>query len=238
MHPTHLLAAALLAASAPAAAEEEAARDYTEALTATGDPDRMAEGWTSATDGSTAHTYLRHRTYVARAWADEGRPLADETAEPVDGGVRICREAPPADGTRCADLTDFAYEDGLVSGFRVDGLDPAPYLVEGGTDPASSTGIQATVLTAYRSVTDPVMVVVLGISTKESADLDLSGAVYRGPGDDEVRAQAAGGERELDAGDDTQAALYFRDVDLGGEVVLTGCLEECSAFVDLTVPVP
>ncbi|WP_036555571.1 hypothetical protein [Nocardiopsis sp. CNT312] len=238
MHPTHLLAAALLAASASAAAEEEAARDYAEALTATSAPDRMAEGWTSAADGSTAHTYLRHRTYVARAWADGGRPLADETAEPVPDGVRVCRDAPPADGNRCADLTGLAYEDGLVSDFRVDGLDPGPYLVEGGTDPASSAGTQATLLTAYRSVTGPVLVVVLGISTKESVDLDLSGAVYRNPGDDEVRARAAGGERELDAGDDTQAALYFRDVDLGGEVTLTGCLEECSAFVDLTVPVP
>ncbi|WP_143831766.1 hypothetical protein [Nocardiopsis sp. CNR-923] len=126
------------------------------ALASSSDPDRMREGLGEAAQDSPAHTYLLHHTAVARAWADEGRGLSDPEVDRTDSGHRVCRDVfqegywgggREAD-RRCVELTDFAYDDGRVARFRVDGVDPSGALVEGGGARVGSGGVEATVVSA------------------------------------------------------------------------------------------
>ncbi|MEV2277369.1 hypothetical protein AB0I72_17460 [Nocardiopsis sp. NPDC049922] len=233
----------------PAAGERAphslAADAYVAALAASSDPDRMREGLDEAAEDSPARTYLLHHTAVARAWADGGRTLTDPEADRTDTGYRVCRDVAEEgywgrdrdSDRRCVELTDFAYDDGRVARFRVDGVDPSGALVEGGRARVGSGGVEAAVVSAYRPVGQTVLVVTLDITTADSADLGLPGARYRTTTGEYRRADRAAGRYELDAGGSTSAALYFPDAHPGGTVLVGGCLEECSALVKLALPV-
>ncbi|WP_116248388.1 hypothetical protein [Nocardiopsis sp. FIRDI 009] len=222
-----------------------AVREYVAALAASSDPDRMRAGLAEAAEDSPAHTYLLHHATVARAWADGDRPRDDAEVTRTDAGYRLCRDTAEEgywgrdrDADRhCVELTDFTHDDGRVARFRVDGDDPSGTLVEGGDTRVGSGGVEATVVTAYRPVGRSVLVVTLDISAADSADLGLPSAVYRTLDGERRRAELAAGRYELDAGTSTSAALYFPDSHPGGSVVVTGCLEECSALIKLALPV-
>lgn len=221
-----------------AAAEDEApdeAAEFMAALAASDDPERMREGLTLTVEDSTAHTYLRHFVQVFSAWEADGHTYPSSTLTPVDGGFELCREEP--EGPECADFTGFTAEEGRLTGFLVNGADPGKRLVSGQGVAASSEGVDVHLLTAYQSVTDDALVVTAEFTTVDNVDLDLFGATYTAPDGREFRAEEAVGEYDLDAGATTQTALFFTGPEVGGELAVTGCLDECFATVDLEFPV-
>ncbi|WP_051049725.1 SPOR domain-containing protein [Nocardiopsis ganjiahuensis] len=211
------------------------AAEYMAALAAGDDPERMREGLSLAAEDSTAHTYLRHFVQVFSAWDAAGDTYRSSTLTPVDGGFELCRPEPEA--PTCTEFTRFTTEDGLITGFLVDGADPGKRLVSGHGVAASSEGVDVHLLTAYQSVTDDVLVVTAEFTTVDNVDLDLFGAAYTAPDGREYRAEEAVGEYDLDAGATTQTALFFPDAEVGGDLAVTGCLDECFAVIDLEFPV-
>ena len=221
-------------------AEEEdvpdEAAEYMTALTASDDPERMREGLTLTAEDSTAHTYLRHYVQVYSAWESAGHSYAPSDLTPSEEGFELCLPGsggPPV----CAFFSRFTVEDGLITGFLVNGQDPGKRLVSGHGVAASSEGVDVHMLTAYQSITDDVLVVTAEFTTVDDVDLDLFGATYTAPDGREYRAEEAVGEYRLDAGTAVQTALFFTGPEVGGDLAVTGCLDECFAFVDLEFPV-
>lgn len=214
---------------------EEAVTGYLEALAATDDPDRMREGLTLAADDSAAHDLLLHAASVALARDDGDQVPPAVELTPTDDGARLC----PAAGNDpdCGEYTDFTGRDGLVTGLHIDGSDPGPSLIVGDGVTADSQGVGATLVTAYRSVVDHTLVVTVEFAAVDAVSLDLDGAVYRAPDGTGQRTDAAAGRRELTAETATHAVFHFPGALPGGELSVGGCLAECSALVDLTLPV-
>ncbi|MFY7070512.1 hypothetical protein ACOQFV_32020 [Nocardiopsis changdeensis] len=214
---------------------KEAVTGYLEALAATDDPDRMSEGLNLAADDSAAHDLLLHAASVARARADGGRTPEAAGLTPTADGARLC----PAEGNDpdCGEYTDFTGRDGLVTGLHINGSDPGPSLIVGDGATADSEGVGATLVTAYRSVVDHTLVVTVEFAAVDAVSLDLDGAVYRAADGTGQRAEDAAGRRELTAGTATHAVFHFPDALPGGELSVGGCLAECSALVDLSLPV-
>ncbi|WP_026116622.1 hypothetical protein [Nocardiopsis valliformis] len=220
------------------AAEDEVpdeAAEYMAALAAADDPERMREGLSLTAEDSTAHTYLRHFVQVFSAWDSAGHTYPGSSLTPTEEGFELCQEE--AEGPACTDFTRFTAEDGLITGFLVNGADPGKRLVSGSGVAASSEGVDVHLLTAYQGVTDDVLVVTAEFTTVDNVDLDLFGATYTAPDGREYRAEEAVGEYDLDAGAATQTALFFTGPEVGGDLSVTGCLEECFALVDLDFPV-
>ncbi|CAL9600466.1 hypothetical protein SUDANB121_05443 [Nocardiopsis dassonvillei] len=217
------------------APSEEAVTGYLEALAAGDDPDRMREGLTLAADDSAAHDLLLHASSVAQARSDgdEVPPIVGLTR--TGDGAELC----PAVGNDpdCGEYTDFTGRDGLVTGLHINGSDPGPSLIVGDGVTADSEGVGATLITAYRSVVDHTLVVTAEFAAVDDVSLDLDGAVYRAADGTELRAEDAAGRRELTADTATHAVFHFPGALPGGELVVGGCLAECSALVDLTLPV-
>lgn len=211
------------------------AAEYMAALAAADDPERMREGLSLAAEDSTAHTYLRHFVQVFSAWDTAGQTYPASALTPGEDGFELCRDEPG--GPVCADFTRFTAEDGLITGFLVDGEDPGKRLVSGSGVAASSEGVDVHLLTAYQGVTDDVLVVTAEFTTVDNVDLDLFGATYTAPDGAEYRAEEAVGEYDLDAGATTQTALFFTGPEVGGDLSVTGCLDECFARVALDFPV-
>ena len=214
---------------------QEAATGYLEALAATDDPDRMREGLTLTADGSTAHDLLLHAASVARARADGGLDTQAAALTPTDDGARLC----PQEGNDpdCGEYTDLTGQNGLVTGLHIDGSDPGPSLIVGDGTTADAQGVGATLITAYRSVVDHTLVVTVEFAALDAVSLDLDGAVYRAADGTEQRTGAAAGRRELTAQTAAHAVFHFPGALPGGELSIGGCLAECSALVDLTLPV-
>lgn len=235
--PLQGMAAAPGAAPAPApgqAVDPEEAAEYMTALVRFGDPESMREGLTLTEEDSTAHTYLRHHTQMAAAHAEAGDPLANGSLEPLDDGFRMCLTG--SEG--CADFTDFtAEDDGLLTGFHVEGQDPGERMVTGHGVAASSAGVDAVLLTAYQSIIHDTLVVTAEFTTVDDVDLDLPGAGYTTPEGVRTRVEEAVGEYSLTAGTATQAVLYFPDAPIGGKLTIGGCLPECSSQVHLEFPI-
>ncbi|WP_017613334.1 hypothetical protein [Nocardiopsis salina] len=221
------------------AASEPLVHDYVSALAAASDPDRMREGLDLAEEDSTAHAYLRHQAGFSQAWEDAGTPLPDSDVHTASGGNEVCRTREPGTQPVCAVHDHFTENDERLADLRVDGTDPGPRLsaADGVTD--ESEGVHATFLSAYRSVEDGTLVVTADLTTVDDVSLDLDGAAYVPEGSDaEEPAAVSAGRYELDAGSGTHAAFTFPGADPGGELRLGGCLAECSAMVDLALPVP
>ncbi|MGW5877205.1 hypothetical protein ACWFMI_11735 [Nocardiopsis terrae] len=211
------------------------AAEYMAALAASDDPERMREGLTLTAEDSTAHTYLRHHVQLFSAWDSAGDPRPSATLEPSEEGFELCR--PEVGEPVCVVFDRFTTEDGLITGFLIDGQDPGKRLVSGSGVAASSEGVDVHLLTAYQSVTDDALVVTAEFTTVDNVALDLFGATYTAPDGHEYRAEEAVGEYELDAGTATQTALFFSGPEVGGDLAVTGCLDECFATVDLEFPV-
>jgi hypothetical protein len=219
----------------PAEEVPEEAAEYMAALAAGDDPERMRGGLELALEDSTAHAYLRHFTQVASAWESAGDPRGSSALTPSGEGFELCHEE--AQGPVCLDFTRFTMRDGQLTGFLVNGQDPGKRLVSAHGVAASSEGVDVHLLTAYRSVTDDTLVVTADFTTVDNVDLDLFGAAYTAPDGTEYQAEEAVGEYDLDAGATTQTALYFTGPGTGGDLAVTGCLDECFAVVDLSFPV-
>ncbi|MEE2037326.1 hypothetical protein Q8791_08840 [Nocardiopsis sp. CT-R113] len=222
-----------------AEAPEGAVTAYVRAL-ASGDPARMVEGLEHAAEGSVAHDYLTHQASVARARVDAGLPVAAAETEHTADGYELCTADDPRGDPTCSSHGGFTGADGLVGGLLVDGGDPGPGLLVPGPDErpeVKSEGVTATLLTAYRSAADKTLVVTVGFDTRENVDLDLHGTAYQGRNGHESAVRAAVGRHELDAGTRARAAFFLSGAAPGGNLRVGGCLEECSSFVFLGVPV-
>lgn len=211
------------------------AAEYMAALAASADPERMREGLSLAEEDSTAHTYLRHFVQVFSAWDTAGHTYPSSALTPTDEGFELCRDE--SAGPVCVGFTRFTTEEGQLTGFLVNGEDPGKRLVSGQGVAASSEGVDVHLLTAYQSVTDDALVVTAEFTTVDNVDLDLFGATYTAPDGREYRAEEAVGEYDLDAGATTQTALFFTGPEVGGDLSVTGCLDECFATVDLEFPI-
>lgn len=225
------------------AARQEASptlvRDYVTALAATSEPDRMREGLDLTEDGSTAHDYLRHYATLFQAWEDEGASVQDAEVQSVADTHELCRTEEPASRPVCLVHESFTENDGRLVDLRVNGTDPGPRLSSADDVTADSEGVQATFLSAYRTVDDDTLVVTVDLTTVDEAGLDLGGAAYVPDGTEtEEPATLSVGRHELDAESGTLAAFHFPRAEPGGELLLEGCLAECSAVVDLSLPVP
>ncbi|MBR8743728.1 hypothetical protein [Nocardiopsis sp. MG754419] len=216
-----------------AAVDPEQATAYMRALADSDDPDAMREGLSLTVEDSTAHTFLRHHAQVAAAYAGAGDPLDPASLEPTEDGFRTCA----ATTGDCVDLTDFTADDGLLTGFRVDGEDLGERLVAGHGVTASSEGVDAHLLTAYQDVTDDTLVITAEFTTVDDVDLDLPGAVYSSPDGARARVAEAVGAYRLRAGTATEAALFLPLTPVGGKLTIGGCLPECSARIHLEFPV-
>jgi hypothetical protein len=209
-----------------------------DALAATDDLDRMREGWLLTPEGSTADAFLTHRISLVQARVDEGRSLSAAEVRPTERGFELCdpgdKEADPPRERRCAHVTDFERAGDRIEGFLVDGADPGPRLLGSGAGSAVSEGVHASLVSAYHA---RELEVTLDLSTVHAADIDLRGAVYVGPDDEEHDVAAASGRYELGPGATTRASFVVPGAEPGGVLRIGGCLEECSATVELEVPV-
>lgn len=214
-------------------------RDYVTALAAASDPDRMREGLDLAEDDSTASDYLHHYATLFQAWEDEGASVQDSDVQSVAGSHELCRTEDPAGQPVCVVYENFTENDERLVDLRVNGIDPGPRLSSDDDSTDDSEGVRATFLSAYRTVDDDTLVVTVDLTTVDEAGLDLDGAAYVPDGSEtEEPAVLAAGRHQLDAESGTLAAFYFPRADPGGELRLDGCLAECSAAVDLSLPVP
>ncbi|MDT0331979.1 hypothetical protein [Nocardiopsis lambiniae] len=224
-------------ATEPATGEPpaETVTGYLEALAATDDPDRVREGLHLTVEGSAAHQLLLHTSSIAQAWSDGGVAAPPTSLNRTDDGAELC----PALGNDpdCGEYTGFTGRDTLITGLRINGSDPGPSLIVGEDVTADSEGVNATLITAYRSVVDHVLVVTVEFEAAEDLSLDLEGTAYRAEDGSEQRVEDAAGRRELDAETATHAVFHLPDALPGGELVVGGCLAECSALVDLRLPV-
>ncbi|WP_285732012.1 hypothetical protein [Nocardiopsis sp. ATB16-24] len=210
---------------------------YVAALARTGEPERMREGLALTAEGSDAHAYLTHQAAVAQAWADEGDPAPNTEVNDTADGHELCPAGEPGTEPSCVSYSDLTVEDGLVTGLLVDGRDPGPSLLVAEGKGDESEGVRADLVTAYQSVVDKTLVVTVEFSARERASLDLLQASYERRGGRERRTQSAAGRLELDAGATTHAAFFFPAAVPGGTLRVNGCLEECSALVELALPV-
>ncbi|MEC3895717.1 hypothetical protein [Nocardiopsis sp. LDBS1602] len=218
------------------AAEPEDATEYMMALARFDDPEAMRRGTALAVEDSAAHLYLRHFAQVAAALDEAGEIPDAASVEPDADGFEVC-PAEPAPGT-CARFTDFTTEEGLVTGFRIDDIDPGERLVSAQDTTAGSAGVEARLITAYRSITRDDLVVTAEFTTTDDADLDLPGASYTTTDGERRRASEAIGDHHLEGGRTTQTMLAFpAGTPLGGRLAVGGCLAECSSRVDLEIPV-
>ncbi|WP_159942044.1 MULTISPECIES: hypothetical protein [unclassified Nocardiopsis] len=216
-------------------APEDVVEGYMAALSATGDPEQMRGGLALAAPGSTAHAYLTHQAAVAQAWVDEGSPAWNTEVRSGADGYELCPEdAPAAD---CLSYGGFTFEDGLLSGLLVEDRDPGPGLLVADGTRTGSAGVRATLLTAYQSVTDKFLVVTVEFAAADSVSLDLTHASYERADGGGERVQEAVGRYELDADTATHAVFFFPGAVPGGTLRVGGCLEECSALVDIALPV-
>lgn len=218
-------------------APEEAVEAYVSALARTGEPERMGEGLEHTATASTAHAYLTHQRAVAQARADEGHPLRNAEAERTKDGYELCLADDPDSKQPCVEYSGFGHQDGMLTGLLVDGRDPAPGLLVADGVEDESAGVRATLLTAYQSVTDKSLVVTVEFTTADSVDLGLPQAFYQRRGGSQYRPQEAVGRYGLDADSTTHAAFFFPGAVPGGSLAVDGCLEECSALVDIELPV-
>jgi len=215
------------------------ARDYVTALSAASDPDRMREGLELTEDGSTAHDYLRHYATLFQAWQDEGASVQDSDVQSMADTHELCRTEEPAGQPVCVVYENFTENGERLVDLRVNGADPGPRMSSGDEDTDDSEGVRATFLSAYRTIDDDTLVITVDLTTVDEAGLDLDGAAYVPDGSEtEEPAVLTAGRHQLDAESGTLAAFYFPRADPGGELRLEGCLAECSAVVDLRLPVP
>ncbi|PDP84508.1 hypothetical protein CQJ94_27965 [Glycomyces fuscus] len=228
------------------AAPGEVVAQYVDALARTSDPRRMREGLRHTAEDSAAHAYLLHRAAVAQARADGGRPARDAEAGRTPDGYELCPGGDPAAEPACADYGGFTAWDGLLTDLRVDGRDPGPRLLVAEDVADGSEGVRARLLTAYRSTDGGPLAVAVEFTTDGNVSLDLLQASYSGGegrggagggGGGEIRASEAVGRYELDGGGRTHAAFFFPGAVPGGTLTVGGCLEECSAVVDIELPV-
>ncbi|OOC54376.1 MULTISPECIES: hypothetical protein [Nocardiopsis] len=218
-------------------APEETVAAYVAALARTGEPERMREGLELTAEDSTAHTYLTHRAAVARARADGEARARKTEVERTGDGYELC-PAPGLDSApACVTYSGFTARDGLLTGLLVNGRDPGHGLLDPEGVEAESEGVRATLLTAYQSVTDKSLVVTAEFTTDDSVSLDLPHATYTHGRDRGERAEEAVGRYALDAGESTHAAFSFPGATPGGTLEVGGCLQECSALVDIALPV-
>ncbi|WP_026122653.1 hypothetical protein [Nocardiopsis halotolerans] len=217
------------------AASGDTVAAYVDALTRAGDPERMREGLRYTAEGSAAHAYLAHRAAVVQAWADGGRPAWNVQARRTADGYELCHGGEPRHEASCVSYGGFTAEDGLLTELLVDGRDPGPDLLvaDGVTD--GSEGVRAELLTAYRSATSKTLVVTVEFTTEDDVSLDLLQATYEG--EREHLVEEAVGRFELDGGSSTHAAFFFPGATPGGTLTVGGCLAECSALVDVELPV-
>ncbi|GAB2502571.1 hypothetical protein [Nocardiopsis aegyptia] len=220
------------------ASPSEHAAEYMDALAATDDPDRMREGWLLAPEGSTADAFLTHRISVVQARVDEGRPLFASEVRPTAQGFELCdpgdKDADPPQERQCAHFTGFESEGDRIETFLVDGVDPGPGLFGAGDGSAASEGVHAALVSAYHAQD---LEVTVEVGTVHAVDIDLPGAVYVGPDGEEHDVASAAGRYELEPGATTRAAFRVADAEPGGVLRIGGCREECSAMVELEVPV-
>lgn len=208
---------------------------YMEALAAGSDPDRMREGLALTAEGSPAHDYLTHRASVAQAWHDQGEPREDADVEHVGQGYELCRADAPE--PVCETFTGFTHEEGRLVDLLVDDIDPGPLLVRADGVREDHEGVRAVFLSAYRSQADDTLEVTVEFNTVDDVDLDLLGASYTTDEGVEIDPALAVGSYELDAATATRAAFFFPSAKPGGDLRVGGCLAECSALVDITLPV-
>ncbi|MFE3461705.1 hypothetical protein ACFXKD_29540 [Nocardiopsis aegyptia] len=216
----------------------ETAAEYMDALAATDDPDRMRAGWLLTPEGSTADAFLTHRISVVQARVDEGRPLSAAEVRPTAQGFELCdpgdKDAEPPQERQCAHFTGFESEGDRIEGFLVDGVDPGPGLFGAGDGSAASEGVHAALVSAYHAQD---LEATVEVGTVHAVDIDLLGAVYVGPDGEEHDVASAAGRYELEPGATTRAAFRVADAEPGGVLRIGGCREECSAMVELEVPV-
>lgn len=222
------------------ATPSEVAAEYMDALAATDAPDRMREGWLLAPEGSTADEFLTHRISRVQARVDEGRPLSAAEVRPTEQGFELCdpgdKDADPPQERQCAHFTGFESDGDRIEGFLVDGSDPGPRLLGAGGESTPSEGVHASLVSAYHAQGQDLEVTV-EISTVHAVDMDLLGTVYVGPDGREHDIAAAVGRYELGPGATTRASFRVADAEPGGVLRIEGCREECSATVELEVPV-
>ncbi|NKZ00803.1 hypothetical protein [Nocardiopsis alborubida] len=241
------------------AASGRAVTGYVDALARAGDPGRMRGGLPRTAEGSAARAYLLHQAAVAQARADGGRPARNAEVGHTPDGYELCPGGDPAaepdTGPACVAYGGFTAEDGLLTELRVDGRDPGPDLLAAEDVTDESEGVRARLLTAYRAAPDEPLAVTVEFTTEDGVSLDLLQASYTGGGSgggdgrgrdgqghggrggDERRASEAAGRYALDAGEGTHAAFLFPEAEPGGTLTVGGCLEECSAMVDIELPV-
>ncbi len=226
------------------AASGRTVAEYVDALTRAGDPERMREGLPRTAEDSAARGYLLHQAAVAQAWADGDRPARNAEVGHTPDGYELCPGGDPDAEPACVAYGGFTAEDGLLTDLRVDGRDPGPGLLVAEDVTDESEGVRARLLTAYRAAPGEPLVVTVEFTTDDNVSLDLFQASYVGGG--QGNGGQDGGERgtseavgryALDGGEGTHAAFFFPEAEYGGTLTVGGCLEECSAMIDIELPV-
>lgn len=226
------------------AASGRTVADYMDSLARTGDPGRMREGLPRTAEDSAARAHLLHQAAIAQARADGGRPAPDAEVGQTPDGYELCPGEDPDTEPVCVAYGGFTAEDGLLADLRVDGRDPGPGLLVAEDVADESEGVRARLLTAYRAASDEPLEVTVEFTTADRVSLDLFQASYVGGGGDGgqgegggLRASEAAGRYALDGGEGTHAAFLFPGAEPGGTLTVGGCLEECSAVIDIELPV-
>ena len=213
------------AVDAGAAPSDEAVA-YAEAVT-TLDPDELERAIDLSAEGSVAGDYALHRLGLAEAIAgssvDPSTALGVETAV-EDGQVTVCT-AEQGQSPTCVALAGFTTDDaGLLTGFTIDGADPGSRLVVEPGSPVEGGGVTVTPVSAYQSVQNDVLGIVLEVRNDSDAAFSGAGssATYVGPDGTEVTAVNAFEPRSLAPGETALVAVVFDDSAVGGTLTYGG----------------
>lgn len=169
-----------------------AVRDYFEKL-ASGDPAGADGAASVAALDSFAYAYAAHRANTATALADSGADVSGTYEVNLEeDSATLCSSS---DATQCGTFASFAFRDGLLADFTVDGTALAGRLVIGDGSVEKSKGVAGfELLSAYQAVGTDSLVAVVRFHAYDRAINTSYVAAYRDPSGRQVED---GGESTL-----------------------------------------
>ncbi|MEM8621304.1 MAG: hypothetical protein AAGF73_16425 [Actinomycetota bacterium] len=191
-----------------------------------------------APDGPAAW-YGLHQLAVRTALSDAGLDslIGEQTVDQRGDAVTHCMSGDATIDDECLEFTDFIVDDGLLYTFSVDGVQIDDRLGVGG-DPDSAAGVEASVVTSYRSIESDLLLVVVEVTAATPANLSLSGSTYVDPDGRQMSATQSVGPSDLQQGATALAIVGFAQADPGGTLVIEVSSDDFSNRGELTLNVP
>lgn len=218
--------------SAPA--EVVALEEYFDAFAAQ-ETEPMRDVAKNAAEGSMAHDYLVHQANVFDSNEANGYPSTPQTVEYKNGFVEIYEDDY---STKYADIK---FDGEKIASFTIDGIDVSERLVVGDGESVESSDmlVNFEVLSAYKSISDDLFVVVKYSTNDRPMDFGYQ-ATYRDPSGRQIDDSDSINPSSIVADSYQLGIVIFPGAEIGGAMQLNYGSGDEGAFVfdDVEVPLP